>query len=77
MKGMKKEMYQCSKCHAWFNKDEFSLEDDMCDYCLFPEIEKGRPKDISRKYGDPKNVTKERELLDNLQYIPEKQHSEA
>lgn len=76
-KGLVREMNQCSRCHSEVSLEDFSLEDDMCLFCLFPEASGRRPVPMSYATGDPKNVTAERVLLDELDYIPEKQSKAA
>lgn len=70
MKGMGNDMFECPGCHATRLEEEYSLEDDLCLLCLFPEASDRRPADINT---DGVNETNERKILDNLDYIPEKQ----
>lgn len=73
-KGLIKAIYQCPQCHAEYPEDEYDLQEDICLYCEFPETSGARPADRN-EYGD--NYTKERNLLDNLDDIEEKQSKQA
>lgn len=73
-KGLLRDVNRCPVCHGMFNDDEFSFDDDLCLYCLFPQAGKSRPADIN-ELGQ--NYTKERYLLDNLDNINEKQSEKA
>lgn len=70
MKGMGNDRFECPSCHVTVPEDEFSLEDDLCLLCLFPETSDKRPVERNE---DGLNETSERKILDNLDYIPEKQ----
>lgn len=71
------DKYSCYKCGGSFTKDEFDIEEDICTFCLFPEAAKGKSAEIGYEYGDAKNKTNQRAMLDNLDYIPEKQSKQA
>lgn len=72
-KGLIKATNQCPRCHGEYSDDEYSIEDDECLFCLFPETSGRRPVPMNHTYGVPKNETDERKLLDDLEYVPEKQ----
>ena len=67
----------CSKCHGHFPSGEFDAEEDVCLNCLFPQAAKHAITPINEDYGFKRNVTAERELLDNLEDIPEIQSESA
>lgn len=76
MKGISQD-FDCSKCGRVFSSDEFDEHEDLCVYCLFEGVGVSRPTDVSYDYGVARNRTRERELLDNLDYVPEKQSKQA
>ncbi len=71
------DKFSCYKCGGSYTKDEFEVDEDLCSYCLFPEAITGKPAQISYSEGVPKNVTNHRKMLDELDYIPEKQSEQA
>jgi hypothetical protein len=75
-KGIKCEEV-CPQCHGTFSSDDYDYEEDMCIYCLFPETPKSKPVELDYSYGEPRNSTKEAQLLDQIDYIPEKQSKQA
>jgi len=77
MKGMLPEDGTCSKCGLTFSPDEFNYDEDLCNSCLFPEMARSLPIELSYAEGEGKNVTTDRKLLDNLDYTPERQSEKA
>ena len=67
----------CSSCGAVFGDDEFNSEEDLCDYCLFPQASRSMINRVVFKNGEWVNSTAERELLDNLDFVPEKQSKQS
>lgn len=67
----------CSKCNKVFSDSEFNADEDLCDYCLFPETSMVKPAEMKYYYGDPKNMTDDEELLSNIENVPEKQSPQA
>jgi len=76
-KGLVKGLIKCNKCNGHYPADEFCKEEDLCLYCVFPASSKVQPAPMTRDYGFPKNETRERELLDHLDEIPEVQSESA
>ena len=76
-KGLIKGLVRCDKCGGHYSPEEFSKEEDLCLYCVFPETSRVRPAPMNYEMGFPRNVTKEREMLDNLDNTPEKQSKES
>ena len=74
MKGLIKAVNQCSKCHGEFPDEDYDLGEDLCLWCLYPEAAKGKPVELNEM---GQNETKTRQMLDNLDYIPEKQSESA
>ena len=74
--GMTEEAV-CPKCHGTFSGDDYDWDEDMCIYCLYPEIAKSRPAEFDYSEGVPKNRTKEGQQLDNLDFTQEKQSKQA
>ena len=72
MKGITEDVV-CPKCHGTFNSDEYDYDYDLCFYCLYPETTKHRPADIDHTLGYDRNLPKESQLLENIEYIKEKQ----
>jgi len=69
MKGILGDLV-CSKCGGRFHDNEFDEQEDMCHYCLFDGVSGAMPVGINHRYGDERNITPERELLDNLDHTP-------
>lgn len=76
MMGMTEEAV-CPKCHGTFSGDDYDWDEDMCLHCLYPETAKTQPVPIDHSYGDKRNRTKAGQVLDDLQFIPEKQSKQA
>lgn len=76
MMGMT-ETAVCPRCHGTFEGDDYDWDEDLCVYCLFPEAAKSRPIEVDYSEGVAKNRTKEGQLLDNLEFTPEKQSKQA
>lgn len=77
MKGIIPPTCHCDVCNTEYPVEEFDLEEDQCLYCLFPETAKSLPVPFVREDGVPRNVTNQRLLLDELEYIPEVQSEAA
>ena len=73
MKGIVED-FTCPKCHRVVQSDDYDEMEDLCHYCLFPEMAVGLPVLVD-EFGNP--TTPERQLLDNLDYTPEKQGKKA
>lgn len=67
----------CPRCHGTFDSDDYDYEEDMCIYCLFPEAQKSMAVEMDYSEGRPKNRTFEGQLIDNIQFTPEKQSKQA
>jgi len=65
--------YRCPECSGSYPLEEFSLKEDLCLTCLYPQASGKRILHLNFDYGDPKNISDERILLDNLPNISEKQ----
>lgn len=76
-KGLVNEFHYCERCSGDYPVDEFDFEEDCCLFCLFPEVSKSMPVPIVKDDGIARNITNTRTLLDNLDYIPEKQSEKA
>lgn len=76
MKGIIEEIV-CPKCHGTFSGDDYDWDEDMCLHCLFPQAAKSRPVPIDHSHGYNRNVTKEGQQLNNLEYTKEKQSKQA
>ena len=76
-KGLVKSLIKCDKCHGHFPKEEFCENEDICLYCAFPETNAGFYAPFNHDNGFPRNETRERYILDNLDNIPEKQSEQA
>lgn len=76
MKGIKTE-YTCPTCGRKVEADEFDDWEDKCVYCVYEGLPVSMPVKYTKSYGDKKNITAEAELLDELEYIPEKQSKAA
>lgn len=68
---------RCDVCGGDYALEEFGVEDDVCLYCLYPEVSRNMLVLINHDYGYCRNTTDERELLDNLEKIPTKQGKTA
>lgn len=64
---------RCPSCKGLYSDDEYSFTEDLCFSCLYPQVSSKRPAEMSHDYGDARNETSERWMLDNLLKIPEKQ----
>ena len=74
MKGMVKATNRCPKCRGEYPDEEYDNENDLCLWCLFPQAQKS----LSAELDDTgRNETYERKMLDELDYIPEKQSAAA
>jgi len=73
-KGMAK-VTRCPKCHGEFPDDEYDFEEDLCTWCVFPEVLRKAPAEKDKTSGA--NITQERLLLDNLDEVVEKQSKAA
>jgi len=73
MKGIKQE-FTCPRCKRVVVDDEFDEIEDLCYYCLYPDLCRSLPV-MTDEFGN--RTTAERELLDNLDYVPEKQGKAA
>ncbi len=77
MKGMIKSVNRCPKCRGLLPDEDYDFDEDMCLNCLFPQSAKHMITPINKDFGFDRNITSERELLDNLEYIPEVQSEAA
>lgn len=69
MKGILGDI-TCPECGRRVHDKEFDEYEDVCIYCLYEGIAVSLPVKINHRYGDERNTTAERELLDNLEHIP-------
>lgn len=76
MKGIKGPLV-CPKCSRNYFEDEYDEFEDLCVYCLYEGVTPYKPAEIDHSHGNPRNVTDTRKMLDNLDYIPEKQGKAA
>ena len=74
---MVKAVNRCPKCRGLFPDEDYDFEEDMCLNCLFPQAASHAITPINKDFGFDRNITAERELLDNLDRTPEKQSKQA
>lgn len=72
MKGIR-GANSCPKCHRHVHDDEYDFDEDQCLFCGFEGVSASMPVKYDKKYGDLKNTTSESEVLEDIEYTPEKQ----